>query len=75
MWFSKQANELIQRATCHFRPQSYFLHTNAPLPSIMLLMPTQGHKLQPLMRILVNQEDLLLLDQLKTLKVKPPSEK
>lgn len=75
MWLSKQANELIQRATCHFRLQSYFLHTNAPLPSVMLLMPARGHKLQPLVRRLVNQEDFLLVEQLKTVKGETSSEK
>jgi hypothetical protein len=74
MWLSKHAGELIQRATCHFKPNTYFLHNNAPLPSILVVLPNRIHRIAPLLNRLTQQENFLFNEQLRTVKCEPLSD-
>lgn len=74
MWLSKQAAELVQRATCHFKPSTYFLRTAAPLPSILVLLPNKSHRLAPLLNRLANKQHFSLAEQLATVKSEPTQE-
>jgi len=71
MRVSKHASEMIQRATCHFKPNVYFMKTNAAFPSILFLLPSQNNRLGHLFNRLSNQEYFYLSEQLKTVKVEP----
>lgn len=71
MWISKHASEMIQRATCRFKPNVYFMKTNAPFSSILFLLPSRSNRLGQLFNRLSNQEHFSLSEQLKTIKVEP----
>lgn len=56
MSFSKYTNQLIQRILSHFKPNTYYLHTTSPLPSILIVLPNQKEKIKPLINQIVNAD-------------------
>jgi hypothetical protein len=68
MWISKHVVEITQRITCHFKPNTYFLHTASPLPSILVVLPNRLNRIAPLLNQLTQEQHFQLSQRLKDAK-------
>jgi hypothetical protein len=67
MWLVRLPLEVFPRIACLFRSHAYFLHSHAPLPAVLLLVPQHLPHLAPLTQKLTALSATTLHQQLEGL--------